>query len=408
MRHLSSGRTALLWLLIPALAVGLSGCGDGDPDPGTPASSASTGAEGGSGGATSASSGGAGGAGGHAGGGGAPDACALHGAAMQEALEEGWQDAGTPGAVLAVSTPACGLWLGAVGISTEDEALRADQVMRIGSVTKTFVATAILQLVEEGQLALDDATSDWVEGVPGGEAITLRMLLSHRSGIFNYTDDPAFWTTALGEPDKKWTPAELVAFAVAEPPLFAPDADFSYSNTNYILLGMVAEAASGQELGALVRQRFLDPLALDSTSFDGLEPVAGELAHGYLTNGDDATHFLDPSWAWAAGAIVSDVGDLVHWAEQLYGGDVLSPEMREAMVTPLGYLAPGNGYGLGAIIVEQPASPVTAYGHAGDIQGYHTHVFYMPDQQAAFAAVTNGDDDTPNPITARVITLLAE
>jgi D-alanyl-D-alanine carboxypeptidase len=392
---------------VPALALATAGCGEGDPDHEAPAS-ASTGADGGSGGATSTSSATTGGAGGAAGTGGAPDACTVHGEAMQEALADGWADAGTPGAALAVSTPACGLWLGAVGSSTADEALRADQVMRIGSVTKTFVAAAILQLAEEGQLALDDPTSAWVEGVPDGEAITLRMLLSHRSGLFNYTEDPGFWTAALGEPEKKWTPAELVAWAVAEPPLFAPGADFSYSNTNYIVLGMVAEAASGQELGALVRERFLDPLALERTSFDGLEPVAGDLAHGYLANGDDATHYMDPSWAWAAGAIVSDVGDLVRWSAQLYGGDVLSAEMREAMVTAIGYLAPGNGYGLGAIIVEPPAAPVTAYGHGGDIPGYHTHVFYMPDQQAAFAAVTNGDDDTPNPITARVITLLAD
>ena len=397
-------RSSSLFASAPlVLLVSLCACSDADDVP----SHAATEGAGGVAASGGASSTGGGGSGGDGGSGGA-DPCVAQAAQFQALLDDGRDEAGARGAVLAISTEQCGLWAGASGESTESQPMLPSHVLRMGSVTKTFVASVVLELYQEQKLGLDDALADHWSGFPGGDTITLRQLLNHTSGIFNYTEDEDFFTAVLAEPEKVWTPDELVALAATNPPYFAPGAGWHYSNTNYVLLGLVVESVTGAPVATEIRARFLDTLPLAATSFDGEEPIVGELAHGYASNGDDVSTQFDPSIAWAAGAMVASAGDLATWAQKLYGGSVLEPASLEAMVTGVDTDQPGLAYGLGAFVLDPSAALDVAYGHGGDIFGYHTHMFYLPNQKVAFAAIVNDDGASPNPISVNVLEAIVQ
>jgi D-alanyl-D-alanine carboxypeptidase len=251
---------------------------------------------------------------------------------------------------------------------------------RVGSVTKSFVATVALQLVGEGTLRLDDTVERWVPGlVPNGGGITLRMLLNHTSGLFNYTDDAAFLNRVIADPTQPATPRELVAFATAHPPTFPPGTDWAYSNTNYIVAGLILEAATGRSVERLIGQRILAPLRLRGTYFPVADPnIAGYHAHGYLppslTNGAgyvDVTPFA-PSLAWTAGAVVSTADDLHRFYAALLGGRLLRPAQLHQMTTTVRVL-PTLGYGLG--LFTQRRACGTVWGHDGGIPGYLTFAY---------------------------------
>ncbi|APR78275.1 D-alanyl-D-alanine carboxypeptidase [Minicystis rosea] len=334
-------------------------------------------------------------------GGGMNDACAKQATDLQTLLEQNKPKV-APGAILAVSTPACGVWVGATGNATKSEPMKPDDVFRIGSTTKTFVSARVLKLVEAGKVTLDDTLEQWLPGFPGGDGISVRQLMNHTSGIFDFTADTTFQSTVNGNPKMHWDPQALVDVAAKHPPYFAPGADFHYSNTNYILLGMLVEKATGNALGKELRDSLLTPAALTSTSFAGEEPVVGHLAHGF--QGDfDVTSVIDPSYAWAAGAMVSSGADLVHWASALYGGEVLAPGTMDALLTTVDTGQPGFGYGLGVFVGDASVALDTIVGHGGDIPGYHTDMWYLPNQKIAFAVVVNADGATPGDVTAAVL-----
>jgi D-alanyl-D-alanine carboxypeptidase len=249
---------------------------------------------------------------------------------------------------------------------------------RVGSVTKTFVSTVALQLVGDGTLRLDDTVERWVPGlVPAGSTITLRMLLNHTSGLFNYTDDEAFVDRHLRDPTRPVTPRELVAVATAHPPTFPPGAGWSYSNTGYIVVGLMIEAATGQPVERLVQQRIVRVLGLSGTSFPTTDPdIAGYHAHGYRLPAAPGQPYLDvtlfaPSLAWTAGAIVSTATDLRRFYGALLGGRLLRPAMLDQMLTTVA-VSPTYGYGLGIYSLRGPCG--TTWGHDGGIPGYLTSV----------------------------------
>ncbi|MET0817346.1 MAG: serine hydrolase domain-containing protein, partial [Solirubrobacteraceae bacterium] len=160
--------------------------------------------------------------------------------------------------------------------------MRASDRFRIGSLTKTFTATVVLQLAGEHKLSLDDSIEQWLPGlVPGGERITVRQLLNHTSGLFNYTDDGQVLDGMLSDRLRAWSPRELVVIATAHPPAFAPGTRWAYSNTGYIVLGLIAEAVDGRPLATQLETRILTPLKLRHTSFDSESQIAGRYAHGY-------------------------------------------------------------------------------------------------------------------------------
>jgi D-alanyl-D-alanine carboxypeptidase len=263
-----------------------------------------------------------------------------------------------------------------------------DARFRVGSVTKTFIATVALMQEELGHLSLDDAVGHWLPGVvPSGDQITLRMLLNHTSGLYNYTDDRDFVARYRSDATLGWAPRQLVAVAVRHPPLFAPGASWSYSNTNYIVAGMLIEKATGQNIHRMVRERIIDPLHLTGTSFPAHDRgIDGFYAHGYLPPAPTDTTYTDvsrvaPSLAWTAGAVISTADDLRTFYRALLGGRLLHPAQLREMLTTVS-VTPLFGYGLGIFSVLTPCGLL--WGHDGDIPGYHTMAFSDPTGQRGY------------------------
>jgi D-alanyl-D-alanine carboxypeptidase len=299
---------------------------------------------------------------------------------------------GAPGAILLVRDGhrALRLTSGYRRIATRTPA-RARDRFRVGSVTKTFVATAVLQLAGEGRLTLDDTVERWLPGlVPGGGAITIRQLLNHTSGLYDYADD-AFVKRVLANRAKVWPPRELIAIGTAHQPRFAPGAGLAYSSTGYIALGLIVEAASGHSLSAELRQRIFAPLHLRFTSLDAKPRIAGGYAHGY-TRYHGAPRPLDisvigQSFAWGAGAIVSTTDDLAHFYRALLGGRLLRPDLLAAMQTTVP--AGGQDWGLG--LIETPHRCGASWGHGGETLGYETTADSSPNGRHQAVLAINAD-----------------
>jgi D-alanyl-D-alanine carboxypeptidase len=283
---------------------------------------------------------------------------------------------GAPGALVALRTSK-GVRRAASGLSSRDPrvSLRATARFRIASVTKPFVATVVLELVGEGKLSLDDPLERWLPGlVPNGRDITIRELLNHTSGIYNYTDDPSFEQAEREHPTRIWSPRELVAVATSHPPLFAPGTGWAYANTNYVILGLVVEAVTGTPLEQQLRARLFDPLALGSTSYLPAVDTSGGLAHGFIGSWSipgipsgtliDVTTALNGSWYWGAAAIVSNGDDVTKFFAWLLRGRILRADLLAQMKT----VAPGYDYGLGLERVSTACG--IAYGHVGDFTAY--------------------------------------
>ena len=191
---------------------------------------------------------------------------------------------------------------GLADIATQTPMASGDRV-RVGSVTKTFVATVVLQLVAEHRLALNDTVGRWLPGlVPGGGNITIEELLQHTSGIYSYTNDPGFLRALFSDPTRVWRPAELVRIAVAHPPVFPPGTSFAYSNTDYVLLGLIIQAATGHPAGQELQARIFRPLGLRDTYIPYADPhLRQPHAHGYAlgqpgATGPADTTVMSPSW----------------------------------------------------------------------------------------------------------------
>src|SRR3954454_11185756 len=251
--------------------------------------------------------------------------------------------------------------------------MRARDRFRVGSVTKTFVATVVLQLAGEGTLALDDTVERSLPGlVPGGANITVRQLLNHTSGLGDYADD-AFVKRVLDDRGRVWAPEELIAIGTSHPPPFAPGAGLAYSSTGYIALGLIVEAATGHPLSTELRRRILAPLHLRSTSLDTRPRIAGSHAHGY-TRYHGGRRPLDisdtgQSFAWAAGAIVSTTDDLARFYRALLDGRLLRRDLLATMRTTVP--ADEQRWGLGLIQTPHRCGP--SWGHGGETLGYETN-----------------------------------
>ncbi|WP_083407872.1 serine hydrolase domain-containing protein [Mycolicibacterium rutilum] len=321
-------------------------------------------------------------------------------ARLDHVIEERLAQMGAPGAVVSLSIPGEIEYLKAFGVgdTTTGAPMVVDAHTRIGSVTKTFTGTAILQLVDQGRIRLSDPISQYVEGVPSGDVITLDMLGRMRSGLANYTDVDAFVDrlyreSPLGPDAFATTPRELVDLAFAQPMNFAPDSDYEYSNTNTVLLGMVIEKVSGVPLGQFLQDNIFGPAGLTQTSY----PVDGWLpapySHGYNKSPAEAivdTTLWNPSWADAAGKIVSNVYDMRIWAKTLGSGALLRPETQTQRLSGGSSVVPGVDYAF-AIFNAQGWR-----GHNGDIPGYATVAVYLPERDATLVVSVNSDVAEPH------------
>jgi D-alanyl-D-alanine carboxypeptidase len=336
-----------------------------------------------------------------------PTACELLELDLQTALDATHSASGAPGgAVLGVLTPDCGQWLGATGESTDGVPMSTEAILRVGSVTKTYVSATLIRLASDGALSLDDPIETFVAGIPDGDLITVRMLLNHTSGIFNYTGDAAFMNQVVSDPNVAYTPQQIVDAAIAHPPTFAPGAGWAYSNTNYTLAGMVIEAVTQSAAGTVIRNTMLAPANLQTTALDGEEPIPGTLAKGFGPGGSDYTNLLHPSVPWTAGSMVASIGDVVDWARQLYGGDLLTPVELAELTTTVD--AGGVGYGLGVLVYPQSllGGVSEGMGHGGAIPGFYTDMLYVVDEGTVIATIINSEGAVTNDYMLAALTVL--
>lgn len=250
------------------------------------------------------------------------------------------------------------------------EPVLATDRFRLGSLTKTYVATVVLQLVAEHRLGLHDTVEDWLPGlVPNGAEITVEELLRHRSGLYDYWGyRRLFAPYRAGNFAYRWTPRELVVLATSHPPRFAPGARLAYTTTGYIVLGLIVEAVTGRPLGVELRDRIFRPLHLTGTTFGPGGPTAGRAAHGYMRIAGrlrDVTA-LNLSYDWAAGAVVSTADDVAQFYRALLTGRLLPPAYLRLMTTAT--VRDDAGYGFG--IMKRHLACGASWGHAGDTPGF--------------------------------------
>lgn len=304
-------------------------------------------------------------------------------------------------------------WTGTSGVGNlkTGEPRSAFDRYRIGSMTKTFVATVLLQLEAEGRLDLDDKVDTWLPGVVRGNGhdgrqITVRQLLNHTSGIFSYTGDSEFLELTFTEKFLEhrydtYTPGQLVDIAMGHSPLFEPGTSGSYSNTNYVLAGMIIEKVSGHPYEDEIERRVIRPLGLYATSVprtDSSLPEPSSRAYSKLSFPPEPTGRtydvteLNPSLAGSAGAMISSSGDLNRFYSALLGGKLLPDEQLKAMKTtvPVGGGAPFAGYGLGLMKSELSCGGAV-WGHGGGIQGSASQAVTTPDGKHSLAFNFNGD-----------------
>lgn len=310
-----------------------------------------------------------------------------------------------------------GDWTGSAGTRTlAGGRVPTNGRFRVGSITKTFVSTVVLQLVGEGKVVLDDPVADYLPQYGFDPRITVRMLLRHESGLFNYTGEPnpdgtlepglpLFGADFVANRYRTVTPAEMIAISLAKPLRFTPGTAWRYSNTNYIVAGQLIEQVTGRPWDAQVRDRILRPLGLRETVLPGeWVGVPDPHAHGYYAfhdNGEltvlDATR-LNPSWAGSAGEVISTTHDLDTFIRALMGGRLLPPGLLAQMMTPSRF-AP---YGLGMELLDPGAAcGGVHFGHSGSIHGYQSLMFSTPDRsQRLEVSLTTGDADPADPVVA--------
>jgi D-alanyl-D-alanine carboxypeptidase len=311
-----------------------------------------------------------------------------------------------PGATAAVSLADGSTVALAVGYSDSAQHIRMvpSDRMLVGSTGKTFVAAVALQLASEGSLDLDSPVSnylgdrDWFGRIPNAAAITVRNLLNHTSGVMRYEFKEQFVEQLAADPSRRWQPADLVAYVLDEEAGFAAGEGWDYSDTNYILLGMIIEGVTGRVLYDEVEVRLLEPLGLVNTVPSDSREIAG-LVQGYAgagnpftgsdeVIGDDGRFVINPQFEWAGGGFASTTAELARWAAALYEGRVLEADWVAQMLDGVpARLGPGASYGLGVIIQETPLG--VTYGHSGFFPGYLTQMAYFPDQQIAVAVQVN-------------------
>ena len=318
--------------------------------------------------------------------------------ALNAALEQSFSESGAPGVIAAVQTPE-DTWVGTLGVAdlSSEEPMSAEVHQRIGSVTKTFTVSLLLQAAADGLLSLDDTIDQYVENVPNGDEITLRQMANMTSGIASYTFNEQWQDAFFSDPQRIWRPEELVRFGIEDSPAFDPGTEFQYSNTNTVLLGLVLEQVSGKPIGDLYREGIIEPLGLQQTSFPNADPAFPDPhPQGYTLQGQEDGEPLNatdwnPSWGWTAGGMISTVDDLLVYGRALGTGEGLLPpeQQAERLNSFPGDEVPPNSaeraYGLGL------GREYGWLGHTGELPGFNTAVYYHPELDATVVVEVNSD-----------------
>ncbi|HEX6869402.1 MAG TPA: serine hydrolase domain-containing protein, partial [Candidatus Limnocylindrales bacterium] len=309
------------------------------------------------------------------------------------------------------------VWVGTDGLAdaATKTPVTADTAFAIASISKTFTAALILALAEDGELFLDSPVGSILPDLDIDPDITIRQLLDHTSGLHDFFFHPSIDAALLRERDRRWEMADSLRY-VGEP-YFEPGQGWHYSNTNYLVLGAVAETVGEGSLAEQLRERFFVPLGLHATWYQPQEQPLAPVSVGYrfagtgveappisLADGTATMPFSSVVTAAAgAGGVASSAADLVRWARALYGGDVLEPVTVEAMledVTRTAVYAPGVPYGLG--VQRTVIDGHDALGHSGRLLGYRSVVRWLPGPDVTVAVLSNQSREDPGNV-ARVL-----
>ncbi len=323
-------------------------------------------------------------------------------ASMRPMIEQTFNELNVPGAIIGIWINGYQPWKTTLGVSDlkTRQPISVNDKMRIGSITKTFTGTVLLQLVDEGKIKLDDKLSKYFPDFPNGKNITIDELGNMTSGIYNYSESDSFGNLIMKDPLKAFTPMELVDLAMKGKPYFAPGKGFHYSNSNTILLGLIIERITGNSLQSEIQNRILNQLGMSETTFELNQTFPEPHSQGYIymdslsMKPDNITN-LNPSWGWSAGAMISTLEDLSKYVQPLAAGLLISAKSQadrekwgEVFIPtsgawkdkPLKY-----GFALGDFD--------GAYGHNGGIPGFNSFIGYIPEKDATIIVLVNMQDD---------------
>lgn len=313
---------------------------------------------------------------------------------------------GVPGITMSVYHHENGLWLGASGKADlhNNVDMQSCNISRVGSTVKMFTATTVLLLQEEGKLDIDDKISDYLEGdvinkIENAEKATIRQLLQHSSGIYNYIQSTQFQTASLNDLIRDWTSEDLLEYAYNKKAYFQPGEDVRYSNTNYILLGMLITKVEGKPFYEVFEEKIFNPLGLTLTRFAAENPVPDGIARGYIDMYSnlqviESTYFSGWDYYSADGGLISNPCDLNNFFRYLMNGQILNATSMAEMLT---WQAPDEPdpeffnmwYGLGIFKMDTPQG--IAYFHSGDAIGYYCNMIYFPEDGTTVVYASNGN-----------------
>jgi D-alanyl-D-alanine carboxypeptidase len=320
---------------------------------------------------------------------------------------------GVVGITMSVYKPKAGIWLGAVGKADIDLDIdmKPCHLLRMGSTVKMFTATVILKLQEEGKLKLDDKISKYLSGdnidkIENADKATIRQLLQHSSGIYNYIQSLKFQTASLNDLLKEWKANDLLQYAYNEKAYFVPGDDLRYSNSGYILLGLLIEKIAGKPLYQVFDEKIFLPIGLGSTSFAGKNPVPNGIARGYIDIYSnlqviESTYYSGWDYFTADGGLISNSYDLSVFFRALMYGKIISQVSLNEMLTwkkpkvidqdffPI-------SYGLGIFKIETPQG--IAYMHSGDAIGYYANMIYFPSDSTTIIYAVNSNYGKIDPL----------
>jgi D-alanyl-D-alanine carboxypeptidase len=325
---------------------------------------------------------------------------------LQANFDEFHRQSKFPGATLGVCLADGNCFGLATGFSDRDakRQMKPSDLMLEGSVGKTYAAALALQLVSEGKINLDERIEEylgaesWFPRLPNAKDITVRQLMNHTSGLVRYEFKEQFTKDLTAQPDKVWRPEELVSYILDTKPPFEAGKGWDYSDTNYIVLGMIIERVTGKRYYDLVEKRILKPLKLKNTVPQNSRTIKG-LIQGYAGSnnpfgGKDAMiengkFIINPQFEWTGGGWASTTEDLSRWAKMMYEGKAFDARLLPKMFNGVSALMLGREakYGLGVII--RPTRAGLMYGHSGFFPGYLTEMMYFPDRKIALAIQIN-------------------
>lgn len=313
---------------------------------------------------------------------------------------------GVVGITMSVYRPSTGIWIGAGGKADlhNNIDMKSCNILRVGSTVKMYTATIILKMVEEGKLDLDDKIADYLQGdmidkIENADIATIRQLLQHSGGLYNYIQNLKFQTASLNDLIKEWKPDELLEYAYHQKAEFTPGDDVKYSNTGYILLGLLIEKIEGKPFYSVFEEKIFNPLNLSLTQFAAQDPVPNGISRGYIDLYSnlqviESTYFSGWDYYTADGGLISNPYDMSVFFRALMSGQIIDSNSLNEMLT---WETPKEddpaffpiAYGLGIFKIETPYG--IAYMHSGDAIGYYANMLYFPSDSSTVVYAVNSN-----------------